>query len=422
MTADPDGGPAGGDAATDRPLKILMIGHSYVIALNRRLCREVALAAGEAAIVTVAAPTFVEGDLRPVALESLDGEPYELAPIRFRASGRPPLAHYAPGALRSLMRREPWDIVHAWQEPYVVSGGQIAWQAPRGATLIFSTFQNIAKRYPPPFGRIEAMSLRRASGWTAFGATIAETLRDRPGYRERPTRTIPLGVDRRVFRPDPDAGRAVRRGLGWEDDLLPVVGYLGRFVPEKGLGTLTRALDAQPPGTWRALLVGGGAMEAELRGWAERHGGRARVVTGVAHDDVPPYLAAMDVLAAPSRTTRAWREQLGRMLLEAMASGVAVVASDSGEIPHVVADAGLVVPEADEGAWASALGRLIAEPDFRRAFADRGLARARDVYDWPIVARQFLDFFLDLRRASTGDPGRINAPLVPAPQSPHYGR
>ena len=101
----------------------------------------------------------------------------------------------------------------------------------------------------------------------------------------------------------------------------------------------------------------------------------------------------MDLLAAPSQTTARWKEQLGRMLLEAMASGVPVVASDSGEIPHVVADAGQVVPEADEPAWTAALAELLASPDRRRDLSARSLARARAVYAWPVVARQFLDFF-----------------------------
>jgi glycosyltransferase involved in cell wall biosynthesis len=378
-------------------LKILMIGHSYVVALNRRLCREVARAAGETASVVVAAPTYVRGDLRPIYLEPSDGEPYELVPIRLRLSKIPHIAHYAPGALRELMGREPWDVVHVWQEPYVLVGGQIARASPKRASLVYSTFQNISKHYPPPFGGIERYSLGRASAWTAFGSTIECAQRDRPGYCDRPMRMIPLGVDRDAFRPDPEAGRTTRESLGWSAPGPPVVGYLGRFVREKGVDLLTRALDAQPRGSWRALFVGGGSMEPHLRAWAGRHPEQARVVTGVHHDDVPRHLNAMDILAAPSLTTPRWREQLGRMLLEAMASGVAVVASDSGEIPHVVADAGRIVPEADERAWAVALTELIADSSLRADLAGRGLARARDVYDWPIVARRFLEFFREVR-------------------------
>ena len=74
------------------------------------------------------------------------------------------------------------------------------------------------------------------------------------------------------------------------------------------------------------------------------------MLTDVGHDDVPEHLNAMDVMCAPSQTTARWREQFGRMLIEAMACGVPVLASRSGEIPHVVGDAGLLVDERDVAA------------------------------------------------------------------------
>jgi glycosyltransferase involved in cell wall biosynthesis len=388
-------------------MKILMIGHSYVVALNRRLCRELARAGGDRVAVTVAAPASYPGDLRPIALERPAGEPYALEAVPVRLARVPHVFLY--GRKLAALLADRWDVVHAWEEPYILAGGQIARATRPGAALVYSTFQNLPKRYPLPFCWVERYCLSRAAGWTAFGRTGAETLRDRPGYRDKPTRTIPLGVDLDLFRPDAEAGRRVRAELGWSEPGPPVVGYLGRFVPEKGLGLLMRALDRLPSASWRALVVGGGPLEGELRAWAARHPDRALVVTGVAHDAVPAYLNAMDLLAAPSQTTPRWREQLGRMLLEAMAAGVPVVASDSGEIPHVVADAGRIVPEADEAAWVAALGALLDDPASRRDLRDRGLARARDVYAWPRIARQYLEFFGALRgveaRELTGAPG-----------------
>jgi glycosyltransferase involved in cell wall biosynthesis len=164
------------------------------------------------------------------------------------------------------------------------------------------------------------------------------------------------------------------------------------MVPEKGLRLLTRVLDRLPV-PWRALLVGGGPLDAELRAWAARHAGRARVVTGVAHDQVPAYLNAMDLLCAPSQTTPRWREQFGRMLIEAFACGVPVVGSDSGEIPHVLDGAGRVVGEADEDGWAAAVAELLDSPERRAELAARGLDRARAEFAWPVVARKHLDFF-----------------------------
>ena len=131
--------------------------------------------------------------------------------------------------------------------------------------------------------------------------------------------------------------------LGWSDG-TPVVGFLGRLVPEKGVELLTTVLDRVTT-PWRALIVGSGPLEEMVSAWGRRHPDRVRVITTVQHDEVPAYLNAMDVLCAPSQTTPRWREQFGRMLIEAFASGVAVIASTSGEIPYVVADAGVLVPE-----------------------------------------------------------------------------
>lgn len=383
--------------------RLLTIGHSYVVGTNRRLAAAMAAAGAGEWEVTAAAPASFPGDLGPITLQPAPGERVE--PLTVRAAGGIHTMLYG-NELRALLRRG-WDVVHCWEEPYILAGAQLAAWTPRDVKLVFATFQNLPKRYPPPFRWTERFAMSRAAGWIAFGRTIEDALRDRPGYARRPHRVLAPGVDTDLFRPDPATGARVRASLGWDDDDgPPVVGYLGRFVPEKGLGTLMRALDgcAEP---WRALFVGGGAMEAELRAWAAGHGDRVRVVTGVAHALVPDYLNAMHLLCAPSRTTPAWREQLGRMLTEAMACGVPVLGSASGEIPYVIADAGLILPEDDAAAWSRAIDRLSADAALRADLAARGLSRARAEYALDVAARRHLEFFDDL----LGDPPH------PTPQS-----
>lgn len=376
-----------------RPRRVITIGHSYCVALNRRLAIELGRVGGSGWEVTAAAPSFFHGDLRPVPLEPdpPGAGPYRLEPVPVRLSNWVHVMLYG-GRLRTLLRG-PWDVVHAWEEPYVLAGGQIARWSPRGAAYIFYTFQNIVKRYPPPFSAVERYCLDRCAGWLAAGESVAEAQRSR-GYGRKPHRVIHLGVALDRFAPDPTSGAEVRRRLGWGAAGPPVVGFLGRFIPEKGLGLLTRVLDGLKAETpWRALFVGGGVMAPALRDWAAGHGDAVRIADGVTHDMAPAYLNAMDVLAAPSQSTPHWREQLGRMLIEAFGCGVPVVASDSGEIPHVVAAAGRVVAEADEPGWRRALAELLESPALRREFRLLGLERARAHYDWPVVARRHLDFF-----------------------------
>src|SRR6185436_11664750 len=226
---------------------------------------------------------------------------------------------------------------------------------------------------------------------------VHDTLAPRDGYGRRPSRIIPPGVDTVKFAPDAAARARLRVERGW-DDRVPVVGFVGRFVPQKGCALLMAAL-RRVSTPWRALFVGGGPELPALQAFAAEFRGRVSIATGVAHDDVPSYVNAMDVLAAPSQTTMRWREQFGRMLIEAMACGVAVAASRSGEIPYVVGDAGLVLPEDDVGAWTSGLERLLSAPDDRRRLADRGMARARAEFAWPVIARRHLEFFEELTRS-----------------------
>jgi len=376
-----------------RPLKLLSISHSYVVPLNRRLLHEMVQAGGSRWEVSAVAPKFFHGDLSPLTLNASDCTGFRMEAVDARLSRWIQVMHYGR-RLKSILA-EPWDVVHGWEEPYVLAAAQIAYHARPESKLVFLTYQNISKKYPPPFSWIERYTMKRASGWISGGETITRALSGRPEYAARPMRKIPLGVDVEAFRLEPERGVTVRKALGWSDPGPPVIGYLGRFVTEKGVPFLTKVLD-QLAAPWRALFVGGGPGEAALRAWAERRPEQVRVVTGVSHDRVPEHLNAMDVLCAPSQTTPIWREQLGRMLIESFASGLPVVASDSGEIPYVVDKAGVIVGEADEPGWIQSLDQLISSPDRRRELSASGLARAHDVFAWSVVARSHLAFFEEL--------------------------
>lgn len=150
------------------------------------------------------------------------------------------------------------------------------------------------------------------------------------------------------------------------------VGYVGRFVVEKGLGDLVAAMQ-HLNGPRRLLLVGDGPMREELAATVLTDG-VVEVRTGVSHDAVSAVYGEMDVLVLPSRTTPRWAEQFGRVLIEALWCGVPVVGSDSGEIPWVitVTRGGRVFPEGDVEALAKELAVLRDDASLRRALAVTG--------------------------------------------------
>jgi glycosyltransferase involved in cell wall biosynthesis len=235
-----------------------------------------------------------------------------------------------------------------------------------GARPIFFTWQNLLRRYPPPFNWIERWVLRRAR-YALLGNCDAGRVLAAKGYRG-PSRIVPqFGVDPLLFSPasQPEADRRAR-----------TIGYVGRMVEEKGVVDLIEAA-AGLEVDWELRLIGSGPLEGALRERAASLGvtDRVRLVGSVPSVQMPAMLRQLDVLALPSRTRPNWKEQFGRALVEAMACGVPVVGSASGEIPSVIGDAGLLVPEGDVPALRHALVRLLGERDLRGSLSAAGRER-----------------------------------------------
>jgi glycosyltransferase involved in cell wall biosynthesis len=384
-----------------KPLRVLTIGHSHVVGVNRAMWRKLAEDPGFS--ITVAAPKVFQGDLRPLTVDpEPQGSRLHLVPLDVAWTGRIHFFHYHHGQLRKLMREGEFDIVHAWEEPYIYAGYQIA-RSLRNcrSRFVFRTAQNLVKRYPPPFSFFERQTLRRAQAWIAGGSLVFETMVKR-GFPKEKGRVLTLAVDVGAFRPlAPDQRRQVLEELGLQS---PLLGFLGRLSQDKGLDVLMRALELLPVSQpWSLLLLGSGPYESKVHDWAKGRGWQDRVrIKLVKHDDVPRHLAAMDVLLAPSQTTSHWREQFGRMIVEAFASGVPVIGSDSGEIPRVIGDAGRVVPEADPAAWANAIQELLQSPQTRALLAQRGLERVEQ-YSTTAVAGKFAEFYRWLAEQTIGE-------------------
>jgi len=174
----------------------------------------------------------------------------------------------------------------------------------------------------------------------------------------------------------------------------PVIGFVGRLTRAKGLDVLMEAME-KVGGTrpWSLLFLGSGEYQEKVQEWAAKNGWSNRVLVKLAkHSEVPRYLGCMDFMVAPSQTMKNWREQFGRMIIEAFACGVPVIGSDSGEIPFVIDDAGKVVAEADVAAWAQAIAELLDNPEKREELKSRGLARAPR-YSVAVIGQQYREYY-----------------------------
>ncbi len=294
------------------------------------------------------------------------------------------IGHFYRARLGRLVRRSDPDAVYMAHEPYAAATAQVyraVRRSGRDRPVGFYSAQNIVKRYPPPFRWWEAGVYRASRFAFPCSDAVAATLVAK-GY-DGPARVLPLAIDPAVYRPHPEAAAARRELTGGADAV--VLGYVGRLVPEKGLRTLMAALAELPDANWRLAVVGAGPLEAELRATAAAAGlgERVRFCGFVPHTDAPRLLSAMDVLVLPSETQPNWREQFGRVVLEAMACGTPVLGSDSGEIPNLIRDTGggVTFAERDVPGLATALRHLIDNPaETPTSGRRRGRRRRRPVH------------------------------------------
>ncbi|MGC0377798.1 glycosyltransferase family 4 protein [Streptomyces sp. SAI-229] len=204
---------------------------------------------------------------------------------------------------------------------------------------------------------------------------------------------LPPGVDEKTFHPG-SGGDEVRARLGLTD--RPVVVCVSRLVPRKGQDTLIRAmpaiLAAEPDAV--LLIVGGGPYEKDLRRLAHDTGVAASVrFTGsVPWSELPAHYGAGDVFAMPCRTRRGGLdvEGLGIVYLEASATGLPVVAGDSGGAPDAVleGETGWVVPGDSADQTAGRVIALLADEELRRRMGERGREWVEQKWRWDLLAEQ----------------------------------
>jgi glycosyltransferase involved in cell wall biosynthesis len=167
------------------------------------------------------------------------------------------------------------------------------------------------------------------------------------------------------------------------------IGYAGGLLPEKGVDLLLRACSGLR-GPWQLHLAGGGAEEQKLRKLAQELGvgGQIQWHGALTSTAMPAFYQLLDIFVLPSRTTPTWKEQFGRVLVEAMACGVPVIGSDCGEIPQVIGQAGHIFREGDVTMLQHHLQRLADNRQERVSLGEAGRRRVLAHYTMSAVAEQ----------------------------------
>jgi glycosyltransferase involved in cell wall biosynthesis len=315
--------------------------------------------------------------------------------LKWSAWAAAPLALAAGvAAARRVVRETRATIVHGH---WVVPGGTMAALAAGGRPLVVSLHGSdvfVAERH----GAIGAVA-RRTFGRAGWVTACSADLRERAialGADAARASVVPYGVDTARFGGDREGARARGRAALDVPADAPLVFAVGRFVRKKGFEYLIDAVPAilaRHPGAVVAI-AGGGDLDAELRERARAAGVAAQVrFPGVlAHDAVADALAAADVAVVPSVRDDAGNvDGLPNVVMEALASGTPLVTTTAGGIGAVVTDRdnGLIVPERDAGALASAVVELLGNSTLRETLGHRARTRVQAEHGWDGVARQF---------------------------------
>ena len=285
-------------------------------------------------------------------------------------------------AVKALMRRERFDVVHVHEPLVPVLPYMVLLNSPAVNVATFHAFRASNPWYTA-FKPYMTFVLSRLDGRIAVSEPAREFVSQ---YFEGPYEIIPNGID------DARYGAHVEP-LPWAGDGVPRVLFVGRFgEPRKGFKYLLRAMPLirqQFPDA-RLLVVGTGRPD-HFAGTMERYGVSGVDFVGfVQPADLPRYYASCDIFCAPSIA----RESFGIVLLEAMASGKPVVASDIPGYASVLThrQEGLLVPPRDPQALALAIVRLLADRELRTRLGGAGRVTAAR-YAWPRIAARVLEVY-----------------------------
>jgi glycosyltransferase involved in cell wall biosynthesis len=372
-------------------LKLLVISHACVTPVNQSFFVDVVQQTGWNVELVIPSSWNSEykSNLQASRWKDFQGQ---IHTIPVWKAGNIPL-HVYKQTMIGLLRKVRPDVIYVHHEPYGLATAQIylANRLVDNRPIGFYGAQNILKHYPIPFRWLEHWVLQNSAFCFPVTEGALEVVKQK-GYKGI-AEVLPLALDKGIYHPEPVWAQAKRVELGIAEDEF-VIGYLGRLVEEKGLQAMLHAAQVLQGRRWRCVLVGSGPYEPELSATVAKLGMTDHVFFAgfVPHEEAPGWLSLFDVLVLASETRSNWKEQFGRVILEANACETAVIGTESGEIGNVLRDTGggLIVPEANIAELGKAMLELAEDPNRTRKLALQGAAAVREKYDQGYLASRFV--------------------------------
>jgi L-malate glycosyltransferase len=376
--------------------EILFISHAGVLEVNRAPFEALGQICN--AHITMIVPSTWKGDLiadlryKP----SIDDRGTRVIPLPVAISGNGSLFFFTAN-LKDAYGADP-DWVFVDEEPWSIAALQI-FQSFKNSKKVFFTKQNLKKTLPFPFSQIEQFVFKHSEFAFSVAPEVSEVLLQGKGYPKSVVE-LPHSYDAELFKVrDPKDRINTRKELGLSADSI-VIGYFGRLTQEKGVQDLLNGIMLLEKETFKEkiefLFVGNGKLFDEIKEFSENgRSYKTRLTNAIPHDQVGTTLAAIDILIVPSRTTQSWKEQFGRILVEAMACGVAVIGSSSGNIPNLIqtTQGGLVFAEGDAADLMQKMRMLISNPEILEEKRSAGNKYVTNCLTHHLVAKLIAESF-----------------------------
>lgn len=360
-------------------MRVLFTWHAAVLAGNQVYIEKLSSYNGMEVFLLI--PPAWDEATSMVYAEKVVGAKYETIVEKVRNPFKGLKFYYQKTA--KILREVNPDVIFIYEEPYSFAAFNILYckqkVVPRAKTL-FYTWQNLLCRYPFVHRVVEKYVFSHVDMAIAGSEDVLRVLQKK-GFR-RPIRIVPLALSPELF-PEYDAA-SLRQELGLREF---TIGYVGRITKEKGIQELFEAV-APIKSSCQILVIGSGQDEEYFRQYAESVGLKDRIIwlTSQHNSQMYKYYRAMDALILPSRTTAHWKEQFGRTLIEAMVCKIPVIGSSSGEIPNVIADAGLIFEEGNICDLREKIMSLQKSQDKSNILKGKGYARVMSRFTWGKVA------------------------------------
>lgn len=376
-------------------MRILFTWHAAVEPEYRKLFKEIAAQGNELTVITPE-KWFESGRLQAIK-GVLEQDGYKVIPVPILFQNKLKRFFYRDNKkLAGLFRSVNPEIVHIFEEPYSISCFQMAMLSKRitpGAKIVVESFENMIMPQNFLFSYLEKFVLRNTDTLIAIPEEGRKIWRSK-GFAKKITQA-PVGLDENLFK---NTDASVQGGAFLDKKERVRICYVGRLTHDKGVDLLIEAianLKAEKVDC-ELVIAGSGEKEAYSRIAQEKGvSGHITFIDALESRLLPALYSKADVFVLPSRTMKGWKEQFGRVLIEAMSCEVAVIGSDSGEIPHVIGSAGLVFREGDPAALTEALRKLIQDKGLRNRCAKAGRERVLKLFTWKSVAQRLTGIYKD---------------------------